>query len=71
MVNGDDSVRLDTSSSVWRGQGPGYQCFKVDETLRTRKHTFLLVTRYTALLIRPRSQRRIAHTDSMRHVLIY
>ena len=36
-TNGDDNVPLDPSS-VWRGEGPGDYCFKVDEIPRTRKH---------------------------------
>ena len=39
IMNGYDSVLLDTSS-VWRGEGPGDHCFKLDETPRTRKHRF-------------------------------
>ena len=36
-TNGYDCVPLDTSS-VWRGEGPGDQFYKVDEIPRTRKH---------------------------------
>ena len=69
-TNGYDSEPLDTSS-VWRGEAPGDQCFKVDEIPRTRKHRSKRTnyevdenrTRdpsfdgHTALPIRPLSQR--------------
>ena len=52
-TNGYDSVPLDTIS-VWRGEGSGDNCFKVDKIPRTRKHIFV---GHTALPIRPLSQR--------------
>ena len=36
-ANGYDGGPLGTSS-VWRGEGPGDHCHKVDEIPRTRKH---------------------------------
>ena len=53
IMNGYGSVLLDTSS-VWRGEGPGDHCYKVDEIPPTRKHIFV---GYIALPTRPLSQR--------------
>ena len=67
-TNGFDSVPLDTSG-VWRGEGPGDHCYKVDQIPRTRKHLLvqwlgdMILTSdsyfvgFTALPIRALSQR--------------